>query len=99
MEQGALLGAPSHGPGPRLKLKTDAQPTKPHRSPEMHLLNILTADDSQPKIHNKSSRSFSLTVSSREIPSYRNEIKGKTLALITNTSGETPRGQWDLGTG
>lgn len=41
----------------------------------MHAFISLTADDSQPKIHNKSSRSFSLTVSSREIPSYRNKNK------------------------
>lgn len=58
----------------------------------MHLFLILTADDSQPKTHNKSSRSFSLTVSSREIPSYRNENKREGIkSKNTKTSGETPR--------
>lgn len=41
----------------------------------IHVFTSLTADDSQPKIHSRSSRSFSLTVSSREIPSYGSKNK------------------------
>jgi hypothetical protein len=57
-------------------------------------MSLLTADDSQPKIHSKSSRSFSVTVSSKEMPSYRNKNQMEVISSkLQTTEKNCPRYQ------
>lgn len=60
-------------------------------------MSLLTADDSQPKIHSKSSRSFSVTVSSREMPSYRNKKQKEIIPSNLQTTMGGAGGYNDMG--
>lgn len=62
-------------------------------------MSLLTADDSQPKIHSKSSRSFSVTVSSKEMPSYKIKKQKEIIRSHLQTTGGGGEMDDDDGTG
>lgn len=70
--------------------------TAPNNHDEWNM-SLLTVDDSQPKIHSKSSRSFSVTVSSKEMPSYRNKNQTEAISSKPQITGgklsKTPKGR------